>query len=90
MEFTDSIQVKEKTLYPGGCMHATCIPGTPDHASALIRINNLNSFYDQLSIEIMRLMAPGQTARRRNKACQTRCPRVMLSRHSLSLKNSYS
>ena len=40
-------------------MHATCIPGTPDHASDLTGINCLNSFYDELSTEIMRLMAPG-------------------------------
>ena len=45
--------------HPGGCMYATCIPGTPDHASDLIGINYLNRFYDELSIEIMRLMAPG-------------------------------
>ena len=40
-------------------MHATCIPGTPDHPSDLIEINYLNSFYDELSIEIMRLMVHG-------------------------------
>ena len=40
-------------------MHATCIPGTPDHATDLIEINYLNSFYDELSTEIMKLMAPG-------------------------------
>ena len=40
-------------------MHATYIPDTPDHVSDLIGINYLNSFYDKLSIEIMRLMAPG-------------------------------
>ena len=45
--------------HPGGCMHATCIPRTPDHVSDLIGINYLNSFYDELSVEIMRLMAPG-------------------------------
>ena len=32
--------------YPEGCIHATCIPGTPDHVSDLIAINYLNSFYD--------------------------------------------
>ena len=40
-------------------MHAACIPGTPDHASDCTGINYFNSFYDELSIEIMRLMAPG-------------------------------
>ena len=46
MEFPDWVQVKEKALYPGSCMHATCIPGTPDHATDLIGINYLNSLYD--------------------------------------------
>ena len=40
-------------------MHATCIPGTPGHVSYLIGTNYLNSFYDELSIEMTRLMAPG-------------------------------
>ena len=40
-------------------MHATCIPGTPDHVSDLTEINYLNSFYDEFSIEMTRLMAPG-------------------------------
>ena len=40
-------------------MHATCIPSTPDHVSGVIEINYLNSFYDELSIEMTRLMAPG-------------------------------
>ena len=34
-------------------MHATCSPGTPDHTSDLIGMNNLNSFqfsYDELSV----------------------------------------
>ena len=39
-------------------MHATCIPGTQDHVSDLIGINYLNSFYDELSSEMTRLMAP--------------------------------
>ena len=34
-------------------MHATCFPGTPDHASDLIGVNYLNRFYE-LSFEIMR------------------------------------
>ena len=40
-------------------MHATCIPGTPDHVSDLTGINYLSSFNDKLSIEMTRLMAPG-------------------------------
>ena len=40
-------------------MHATCISDTPDHVSDLIGINYLNRFYDELSIEMTRLMAPG-------------------------------
>ena len=39
-------------------MHATCIPGTQDHVNDLIGINYLNSFYDELSSEMTRLMAP--------------------------------
>ena len=39
-------------------MHAICIPGTQDHVSDLIGINYLNSFYDELSIEMTKLMAP--------------------------------
>ena len=51
-------------------MHATCIPGTPDNENDLIGINYLNSFYDELSIEIMRLMVPGLTGHRRNAVGQ--------------------
>ena len=40
-------------------MHATCIPGTPDHVNDLIGINYLNGFYDERSIEMTRLMALG-------------------------------
>ena len=40
-------------------MHATRIPGTHDHVSDLIGINYLNSFYDELSVEMTRLMVPG-------------------------------
>ena len=40
-------------------MHATWIPGTPDHMSDLIGINYLNSFHDELLIEMVRLMVPG-------------------------------
>ena len=51
-------------------MYATCIPGTADHASDLIRTNYLNSLYDELSVEIMRPMAPGLTGHRRNAVGQ--------------------
>ena len=39
-------------------MHATCSPGINDHASDLIGINYLNSFCDELSVEIIRPIAP--------------------------------
>ena len=39
-------------------MHAACIPGTLDHVSDLIGVNYLNSFYDELSVEMTRLIAP--------------------------------
>ena len=45
---------------------ATCIPGTPDDVSDLIGIIYLNSFHDELSIEMTRLMAPCQTTHRMN------------------------
>ena len=47
-------------------MHAICIQGTPNHVSDLIGISYLNSFHDQLSVEMTRLMAPCQTAHRMN------------------------
>ena len=40
-------------------MHDTCIPGTADHVSDLIGINYLNSFYDELSFEMTKPIAPG-------------------------------
>ena len=52
-------------------MHAVCIPDTPDHVSDLIGINYLNSFYDELSNEMMRQMDPGWTAHRMNAIGQT-------------------
>ena len=45
--------------YPGGCTPAVCIPSTPDQATDLIEINYLISSHDELSIEIIRLMASG-------------------------------
>ena len=52
--------------YPGGRMHATGIPGTPDHVSDLIGINYLNSICNEISVDMTRLMAPCQTEHRMN------------------------
>ena len=60
-------------------MHAICIPGTSDHVSDLIGNNYLNSFYDELLIEMMRLMAPCQTAHRMNAVDQISSKNIVSS-----------
>ena len=60
-------------------MHATCIPGTVDHVSDLIGINYLNSFHDELSVEVTSLIAPGWTAHMMNAVGQISSKNIVIS-----------